>query len=111
MFNLTHQERKALLFIGALLILGATLHYLFTINPALHQFLQADFLSKHASVDINAATKQDLMQLPGVGEVVALRIISFRDKNGPFGKIDDLKKVKGLGQKKLELMKDYIKLP
>lgn len=111
MFNLTHQERKALLFIGALLILGGLINYLLKINPALLDSMQVNYSSECKTIDINNATKRDLIQLPGIGEVMASRIISFRDQNGPFRKIGDLKKVKGVGQKKLELMKDYIKLP
>ncbi len=62
------------------------------------------------SIDINAATKDELMKLPGIGEAMAERIILYRDEHGPFGAIDDLTKVKGIGKKKLEQIAPFCKL-
>ncbi|MCD6539141.1 MAG: helix-hairpin-helix domain-containing protein [Candidatus Omnitrophica bacterium] len=50
------------------------------------------------------------MKLPYIGEVLAKRIISYREKNGPFQSIEDLKKVKGIGEKKLKAIKNSISL-
>ena len=59
-------------------------------------------------LDINKATVQELVQLKGIGEKFAERIIEYREKNGKFQKIEDLMKVKGIGQKKFEAIKDLI---
>ena len=59
-------------------------------------------------ININNALAADLMLLPGIGEVTAERIIEYREKNDRFRKIDDLKKVKGIGDKKFEKIKVYI---
>lgn len=61
-----------------------------------------------AKVDINKASKEELMQLEGVGDSFAQRIIEFRDINGPFEKPDDLLNVKGIGPVTLEKNKDRI---
>lgn len=61
-------------------------------------------------IDLNSATMEELMALPGIGEVLALRILKYREKNGPFTSVDDLSNVSGLGQKRLEELKDYIAL-
>jgi len=53
-------------------------------------------------VDLNRATKQELMTLPGVGEVIAERILVYREEHGAFAAVKDLLKVKGIGKKKLE---------
>ena len=53
-------------------------------------------------MNINTATKDELMTLPGIGEAMAERIILYREENGPFRKVDDLVKVKGIGSKKIE---------
>lgn len=59
-------------------------------------------------VNINTATKDQLMTLKGVGEAYADRIIEYRDKNGPFQTPEDLLKVKGIGEKTLEANQDRI---
>lgn len=53
-------------------------------------------------VDLNRATKSELMSLPGVGDVIAERIILYREERGAFAGVNDLLKVKGIGKKKLE---------
>lgn len=50
-------------------------------------------------VNLNTATATDLQQLPGIGPKVAARIIEYRQKNGPFAKIEQLMNVQGIGEK------------
>ena len=59
-------------------------------------------------VDINRADAQGLMDLPGVGPVMAQRILEHREENGPFRSIDDLDNVKGIGPAKLEKMRAFV---
>ena len=59
-------------------------------------------------VDLNSATKAELMKLPGVGEKTADAIIEYRDDVGGVLSVDELISVKGIGEKKLEAMKPYI---
>ena len=59
-------------------------------------------------VDINTATKQELMTLPGVGESRAESIISYREKNGGFSRIEDIMKVEGIKDGMFAKMKDKI---
>jgi competence protein ComEA len=49
-------------------------------------------------VNINRATPGELEALPGIGPVLADRIVSDRDRNGPFGTVDDLSRVPGIGE-------------
>ena len=58
-------------------------------------------------VNLNTGTAQQLDQLPGIGEKAAKRIIEHRSKT-PFAKVDDLRKVKGFGAKKLEKLKAFL---
>ena len=58
-------------------------------------------------VNINTASKKVLDALPGIGEVLAQRIIDYRNANGPFSTVDELTKVKGIGAKTLEKLKPY----
>jgi len=59
-------------------------------------------------IDINRAEPWLLETLPGIGEVLAQRIVDYRSANSPFKRIEDLLKVSGIGQATLEQIKDYI---
>ncbi|MBU5440005.1 helix-hairpin-helix domain-containing protein [Tissierella sp. MSJ-40] len=60
-----------------------------------------------SKVNINTCTKEELMSLPGIGEVTASKIIEYRDNN-IFRSIDDIKNVSGIGEKKFEGIKEMI---
>ena len=50
-------------------------------------------------ININTATITDLQKLPGIGAATATRIVEYRQKNGPFKKVEDLLNVRGIGEK------------
>ncbi len=71
----------------------------------------ASDISKNANteiVNINTATKEELMKLNGVGEAKAALIINFRETNGGFKNINDLMKIKGIKQRFFDKIKDSI---
>lgn len=59
-------------------------------------------------VNINTAGQNELDTLPGIGPAYAQRIIQYREANGPFKSIEDLKNVSGIGDKTFEKLKDRI---
>ncbi len=61
-------------------------------------------------ISINTASSEQLQTLPGIGSSYAERIIEFRETNGGFETVEDLIKVRGIGEKTLEKLKPYIKL-
>ncbi len=59
-------------------------------------------------INLNTATLEELTKLKGIGPAYAQRIIDYRENYGPFEKIEDLMKVKGIGQKTFDANKDII---
>ncbi len=59
-------------------------------------------------INLNTSTQQELEKLPRIGPAMAARIIAYRTRYGPFRTEKDLLKVKGIGEKTLERLKDHI---
>ncbi len=67
-------------------------------------------LVSHFPIHLNSATAVQLDQLPGIGPVMAQRIVDYRKKNGAFTSLDGLRKVKGMGVAKFGEIKSLIVL-
>ena len=64
--------------------------------------------SAAGAVHLNSATTEQLEQVPGIGPVMAERIVKWRDEHGGFAAIEDLLEVEGIGEKTLEELKPYV---
>lgn len=62
----------------------------------------------HFPLDINAASAEELIQVKGIGEVLAQRIVEYRQINGYYYSLEDLLNVEGIGEKKLSDMEGYV---
>lgn len=62
----------------------------------------------HLIVNINTATVRELKKLDGIGRVTAQAIIDYRTENGEFTTVDELINVKGIGEAKLEKIRDHV---
>lgn len=111
MFSLTRQEKSVLLFIASVTLAGITINYLQKILPFKTSFnyiiTRANTPSK---INLNKAALEDLISLPGIGQELAQRIIDYRSNAGSFRTIEELKKVKGIGEHKFEALKDRISI-
>ena len=65
-------------------------------------------VNSEGKLNINTATAEELMLLNGIGEVLAQRIVEYREEHGPFNQPSDLLNVKGIGPAKLEGMMEQI---
>ena len=66
--------------------------------------------SRSSIVNINTASETELEELPGIGASIAGRIIEYRNKNGKFKSIEDIKNVTGIGDSKFEKIKESIRV-
>lgn len=65
-------------------------------------------VSSSPLIDLNSASVQELETLPGIGPVMAGRIVAHRDTNGPFTSVDDIESVPGIGPKTLESIRPLV---
>jgi comEA protein len=63
---------------------------------------------REKSINLNTATKEELMNIKGIGTKTAENIILFREKNGKFSSLDNLMKIKGIGQIKYQKFSRYL---
>ena len=120
---MTKPERGFLVLFSVLLLAGAVLLYIKQTRPrpdiiivkggvkeerSLKEVKEA--LKEARVVDINTATMEELQTIPGIGESYAARIIEYRNAHGGFEYESDLLNVEGIGEKKLEKIKEYIRI-
>ena len=123
--NLTATERKVALFLLGSFILGLGVRLYRQTFPDVQDFdysaadstfaalsaapaENADSPGHTGPLNINTASKGELVRLPGIGEVTAERIILYREDIGPFSTVEELRKVKGISKSKLVKLKPLI---
>jgi comEA protein len=99
---LSESEKKVLIFIIFVLLIGSLAGF-FCPTPS----KQTETL-KVLSISINSACEEELILLPGIGEVIAKRILDYRSQNNGFKSKDEIMRVKGIGKVKFEKIKDKI---
>jgi len=76
-------------------------------QPAFHK----DNAPDEGKIDINQATLERLIELPGIGPAKAMAIIEFREKYGPYSEINELLYVPGIGEEQLNQILPFIEIP
>ncbi len=61
-------------------------------------------------IDINQASVEDFQKLKGIGPALARRIVAFREKHGPFRRVEDLLAIRGIGPKKWKALRPYLRV-
>ncbi len=94
--------------IGSFILVFAIGILFIAIVPLKEAVIESDRLTKHASpnifrlVNVNTATVQELDKLPNIGLTKARAIVDYREKFGPFQKLEELLNVSGIGQSTLD---------
>jgi len=70
--------------------------------------VQKKTLPAENSINLNSASLNDLLNLPGIGEKTAEKIIEYRDRKKKFNKVEELLSVRGIGESKLNKIKKYL---
>ena len=70
--------------------------------------VQANTSRQQQALDLNRASAADLEQLPGIGAVLAQRMITYRQSHGGFQTVEELRQVKGIGRKKLDRVRPLV---
>ncbi len=121
MFDLTKQEKIILIFLSLSFVAGLGVSAYKKSRQELELDIQPykidsireksdEFIERQRSININTFKIDELTRLPGVGEKIAARILDYHKMHGPFKAKEELMQVKGIGQKKLEKIKELIVL-
>ncbi len=107
MLFLTKDEKKAIIFIAALIFIGISSKILLKKCQKMERmyFVSSD----EFKLDINKAKYEDLLGIKGIGPSLADRIIEYRNLQGGFKNIEELKNIHGVGENKFCRLKDFLK--
>lgn len=125
-FAFTRNEQKVFLFLSVVFLAGVAVKaykayivpdrapvFDYSVSDSIFTARSAQLMSDSAGrqqsvvrvIDLNSATKSDLMSLPGIGDAMAERILLYRTEQGRFRSVAELKNIKGIGEKKFEKLK------
>lgn len=108
MFSLTSQERRVILFLAAVSLFGCGMKFLTQRNLAVSKAIA---LNKGlAKINLNKASERTLIVIPAIGQKLARRIIEYRQAQGRFEDLEELKKIKGIGNSNYEKIEKYLSL-
>jgi competence ComEA-like helix-hairpin-helix protein len=103
-FNLTPQERQVILFLATVALAGMGINF-FAKNFSSVKVIA--YLNQDISkIGLNQADKATLMSVSGIGEKIAQRILEYRNQEGSFHDIEELRRIKGLTKSKYEKIRD-----
>ena len=97
----------AAIFLAAVLVIVVRQHR----AGARIEVIQAEAAGAEYRIDLNTAGVQELMLLPGIGEVRSQRLVDWREANGRIASLDDLREATGLGASGVEKLREFIVWP
>ena len=112
MIRFTKDEKTIITFLLISLFIGISVFGYKKLNPQKDHFLEFNEkeIEESKKININTASRERLAELVGIGPVMADRIVRYRQEDGLFEHIEDIKNVKGIGDKTFDKMKRWIVL-
>jgi len=111
MLILTKQERLVLLSLSLVLFFGSVFRFAFKVYPELMHLINLTDNGKVISkVNINEATKEELIDIPYIGEYTARQIMEYRKKRGPFTDIKQVMEIRGIREANFKIFSRYLKI-
>ena len=110
MISFTKQERLFLCCLCAVLVVGTALDYAFKRSRRFRETVCVLNQRDERIVDLNSATADELTRLPNVGEVLAQRIIFFREEKGGLHRTEELLEVRGIGPVYFEQIRPRVRV-
>ena len=106
MVALTREEQKILVFLAAISLLGLSINFLIKHNAPLKAiFANSTTIGK---LDLNTASRDSLINLPGIGPKSAERIIEYRAQHNGFKTLEELKDIKGVTTSRYQQLQEYL---
>jgi competence ComEA-like helix-hairpin-helix protein len=106
MFCFTSQERRCIVFLAAVILIGVGFDFLGKKYATARRLLLLD--PNIGKVELNSADENDLIALPGIGKTLAGRILQYRKEQGKFLQAEELKGIKGITESRFEKIKDHL---
>ncbi|HKB07493.1 MAG TPA: helix-hairpin-helix domain-containing protein [Candidatus Polarisedimenticolia bacterium] len=97
--------RDRLQFVSAIVVLALAF---LVLTPVTARGAASQPPAPSEKVNINTAGVDELVALPGIGKAYAERIVEYRQKNGPFKKVEDLLNVRGIGEKTFDRIRERL---
>ena len=105
MFSFTRQERQVIVFLLIIGLLGAGIDFLVKRNMAPKSL--AIFDETIGKIDLNKADEETLIDIPGIGEKLAARIVEYRLQQGGFKSLEDACSIKGLTRNRCAKIREF----
>lgn len=130
-FSFTPQESKAIIFLVVILLLGSGVALYKRYHPDFAPELllrskgpeekkdtapvksssvdeNKNLIPSEVKINLNTATLEELESLPGIGNELGRRILNYREKQGGFSNIEELQRIKGIGPKTFDKLKNLV---
>jgi competence ComEA-like helix-hairpin-helix protein len=106
MLSLTTEERKVLIFLFGVALVGVGTSYATKVFAPVKSIARLD--RDFGKIDLNSADKNLLKSVPGIGEKLAQRIVKLREEKAGFYDLEQLKDIKGITNNKFNRIKNYL---
>jgi len=106
MLDLTQEEKKVILFLLVMAFLGLGINFLLKVNCRIQKIAKPQ--AEKVKLNVNIATFEELTAAKLINKKLAQEIINYRNVHGPFRSINDLDAVKGVGEYRLQKLKELI---